>query len=766
MRFRLSILLTLVVYLLHICSGEKLGRYIRHYDTLNYDTTTLHKKHERSRRSLDSPGVDLNFYALGRRFELDLRPDARHFSKQFTLEVNNEETQFTPDFLYVGRLKGDPSSFVHGSIINGRFSGSIYTDGSQEYHVEPAKHHFKGDQDFHSIIYRSSDLDFDHDQEGGCGAKHAILERMADFQKTALVDDDAINWSQKTHHAGENKYTSPNGRRSRSRSRRQTDGNTACNLFLQADHTYTEHFNEGDLETAISEVIESFNNHVFHVSQIYRTVVFGQWKDIEFVIDRIKVNTTDDKGPSNPFSDDYIGVEKFLELNSMQNHDSYCLAYVFADRDFNDGVLGLAWVGSPDPRTSGGICEEYKTFSGGVSQSLNTGIVTIQNYGSTVPSKVSYITFAHELGHNFGSPHDYPSQCKPGEQAGGRSEGNFIMYPSATSGDKPNNSKFSPCSISNMTQVLESKADCFVETGRPVCGNRIKEGDEECDCGYENECEEDPCCTPRPNDGSLPDSACKLKTIFGTKAQCSPSIGPCCNQSCLYVSATEGKTCRQESECGFAALCDGTSAHCPNPDPKENLTTCNNNKQVCLAGSCSGSVCLKFNLEECFCDKPASAGDVDESCHQCCMYEGSCTSSSKIPEMQNYTMQYGELPIDSTDGTKILFQQPGTPCDDYLGYCDVFYKCRLVDSNGPLSRLTKAIFNPDLYENVFAWIQEYWWATILIALGVIILMALFIKCFSVHTPSSNPNLKEARKVSHYTNTLRRRPRGNNDMQMR
>ena len=37
-------------------------------------------------------------------------------------------------------------------------------------------------------------------------------------------------------------------------------------------------------------------------------------------------------------------MEKFLELNSEQNHDQYCLAYVFTDRDFDDGVLGLAWV--------------------------------------------------------------------------------------------------------------------------------------------------------------------------------------------------------------------------------------------------------------------------------------------------------------------------------------------------------------------------------------------------------------------------------------
>lgn len=62
----------------------------------------------------------------------------------------------------------------------------------------------------------------------------------------------------------------------------------------------------------------------------------------------IQINTTsDEREKSNPFRFPNIGVEKFLELNSEQNHDDYCLAYVFTDRDFDDGVLGLAWVGAP-----------------------------------------------------------------------------------------------------------------------------------------------------------------------------------------------------------------------------------------------------------------------------------------------------------------------------------------------------------------------------------------------------------------------------------
>ena len=57
--------------------------------------------------------------------------------------------------------------------------------------------------------------------------------------------------------------------------------------------------------------------------------------------------------------------------------------------------------------TAGGICDKYKQYvENGVEvyKSLNTGIVTLSNYGSRVPTKVSQLTFAHEVGHGFGSP--------------------------------------------------------------------------------------------------------------------------------------------------------------------------------------------------------------------------------------------------------------------------------------------------------------------------------------------------------------------------
>lgn len=48
--------------------------------------------------------------------------------------------------------------------------------------------------------------------------------------------------------------------------------------------------------------------------------------------------------------------------------------------------------------------------------------------------------------------HD-PEQCTPGGE-----DGNFIMFARATSGDKKNNNKFSPCSLKAIEPVLNTKA--------------------------------------------------------------------------------------------------------------------------------------------------------------------------------------------------------------------------------------------------------------------------------------------------------------------
>ena len=113
--------------------------------------------------------------------------------------------------------------------------------------------------------------------------------------------------------------------------------------------------------------------------------------------------------------------------------------------------------------------------------------------------------------------------------------------------------------------------------------------------------------------------------------------------------------------------------------------------------------------------------------------------------------------------------------NDMNGYCDAFNRCMSIDSNGPLSRLKDAIFNPDVYKDIFEWakvcwlvciigwklcnkrvcLQAHWWLTALICLASSIFFILFVKVFSVHTPSSNPNLPKNRQLMHTVGTLPR-----------
>ncbi|XP_059056632.1 uncharacterized protein LOC131850435 [Achroia grisella] len=463
---------------------------------------------------------------------------------------------------------------------------------------------------------------------------------------------------------------------------------TTCLVYLQADHMFFQRY--GSEEACI----EVMTRHVQKVNAIYKVTDFnqdGKPDNITFMIKRIKVHTLDAlKDPAYRFPNNY-GVEKYLELFSEEDYDAFCLAYMFTYRDFEMGTLGLAWTG--DLKNAGGVCEKNGHYRGSM-KSLNTGIVTLLNYGKHVPPAVSHVTLAHEIGHNFGSPHD-PEVCTPfGE------DGNYIMFARATSGDRKNNNKFSPCSLRAIDPVLNNKArsskGCFTEPQPAICGNGVVEEGEECDCGWASECT-DVCC--RPQAARPHYKPCTLTE----HSVCSPSQGPCCTASCTLKF---GDKCRSDNGCRDAAHCDGKRAACPASRHKPNRTRCDK-ELVCYMGECTGSICLAYGLESCQC--APRKDDARSACELCCRKPGGpCLSS----------FQWNTPPYDVPD----MYAKPGTPCNDYNGYCDVFQRCREVDPSGPLATLRKLLLSDESIAGFKRWMLRHWYAVLLILLAVIVLL--------------------------------------------
>ena len=137
----------------------------------------------------------------------------------------------------------------------------------------------------------------------------------------------------------------------------------------------------------------------------------------------------------------------------MFNYSSYCLSYTFTSVDFPGAPIGVAWLAQKNILSESGYCAKYVPHKGEY-RSLNTGIVSIRNYGRRLPLLTSQLTFAHEVGHSFGAHHDPElsgrNDCSPGDANGG----NYLMYFATMVGKLRNNRNFSECSRASMGPIM------------------------------------------------------------------------------------------------------------------------------------------------------------------------------------------------------------------------------------------------------------------------------------------------------------------------
>ncbi|XP_050396722.2 disintegrin and metalloproteinase domain-containing protein 10 [Patella vulgata] len=505
-----------------LIKGLPLNEFISHYEGVNYDRAELNDARHRAKRSLLQT-ISLDLHAFGRSLQLRLRPDSTIFSESPVIETSNGVWGYDQSNIYTGHLQDQENSKIHGTLTaDNFFEGKILTL-NETFILEPSSRYFINKPDFHTVIYKASHVN------------------VAKFRNTNIDKlRNVLKNRSRVHRHVQNHYT---------RQRRSTVKNT-CELYIKADYDFYEKYGGFSTDLVINQIVQ----YVQTVNSIYSVIDFdkdGSSDNIRFVIKRIKVytNITD----SNYIR--YIGnfdVAKFLEIHSEENYDQFCLSYILTHRDFGDGVLGLAWTASLDENTAGGVCEKYLEING-VYRSLNTGFVTTLNYGQTVPNIVCHLTLAHEIGHNMGSEHDPENiTCTPGG-----SSGNYLMYPKATTGEENNNLKFSPCSISQMGPIIQTRGSssvgCFKDSSQSNCGNKVVEPGEECDCGWEDECAET-CCNPQYSNNNIPATPCTLKP----NATCSPSQGSCCSSSCQLITLSDNYVCQQNTSCQMKSVLNQT----------------------------------------------------------------------------------------------------------------------------------------------------------------------------------------------------------------
>ncbi|KAM3727579.1 ADAM 17-like protease [Dirofilaria immitis] len=543
----------------------------------------------------------LIFRAFNRFFDIYLTPKKGILHKNFKCrEIDGDGYEklctINPNEYFGGHLHGAADSIVAITYDDeGSLLGIVQSDGEM-YIFEPAKIHFKTAHPREVLAYRNSDLKLNYMTVNGS------------FCSSILVAN-PINAS----------FSQP--LRMKRLSALPVHKNR-CSLRVVADYRFFRTIGNGSQAFSARYLI----NVIDRVNALYTTTDWGIDEDgrhlinMGFMIKEMIIHTSptvDQPNHYNSNNETKRNVKDVLDnFSRNQGSDKYCLVHLFTAQSFENDVLGLAYISSPELDAAGGICSIQNKDQFGIVY-YNTALSSAKTtYGGTVVSREADIVTAHELGHNWGATHDDLSQeCSPPYSLGG----SYIMNTFSVSGYDENNNHFSPCSRRLIGKVLSRKANiCFEPEMNMFCGNGKVENDtngfaEECDVGGLLSGTTDNCCT----------SDCRFKP----NAICSPKNSPCCSNHCQYLPSTHLCLHENRLQCKLSSYCTGNSGDCPEPGFVQDGTACIED------GECLNGHCLTFcerpsvNKKPCMCSREAVA------CLRCCRSEnGTCEPYSYDPK--------------------------------------------------------------------------------------------------------------------------------------
>ncbi|KAM3611728.1 uncharacterized protein V6R79_023285 [Siganus canaliculatus] len=433
----------------------------------------------------------------------------------FTYSPNGSVVSSTPPAQnhchYQGYVQGMEASAVAMSVCSGLRGVLHLTDDS--YGIEP----LDSAPEQH-LVYRLRDVT---SQPRGCGTPRGDHGDHGDHG----------NATEHAQHHGEEIHHEPHSRRKRA----VLHKTHYVELLLVVDNDRFNYMNRN--ETAVRDEMVRLANLI---DSIYMQL------NIRVVLVGLEIWTQ-----QNPISTDGSAGEvlsrftqwREKELVPRRRHDS---AQLVLKKSFG-GTAGMAFVST--------VCS--RSHGGGINAFTNNNILS---FASIV---------AHELGHNLGMNHDDGRHCTcpgPGPAPA------CIMNSGATG-----SRNFSSCSADDFEKMLLlTGGTCLLNVPRPdesysapYCGNRLVDAGEECDCGSQKECEDDPCCEFQ---------TCRLKP----GAQC--ASGECCS-SCQFLPG--GTVCRSSSdECDLPEFCNGSSSFCQSDVFIQNGQPCHQQEAFCYNGKC------------------------------------------------------------------------------------------------------------------------------------------------------------------------------------